>query len=101
MEAMKKKRQKLVAVQVAAAVEGEGAGAPAIVPVEGGSIEELLAAWRVAQIQPLGPLPAAGAPGTGGSRGAEGGGERRYLALLLLEEITAEDGQGRLGFGAT
>ena len=87
---MNKKRQKLVAVQVAAAAaEAAGAGAPAIVPVEGGSIEELLASWRVAQIQPLGPLP------------AEDGAERRYLALLLLEEIAAEEGLGRLGFGAT
>jgi hypothetical protein len=86
---MNKKRQKLVAVKVAAAAEAAGAGAPAIVPVEGGSIEELLAAWRVAQIQPLGPLP------------AEDGAERRYLALLLLEEIAAEEGLGRLGFGAT
>jgi hypothetical protein len=85
---MKRKRQKLVAVQVAAAASGAEAGPPAIVPVEGGSIEELLAAWRVAQIQPLGPLP------------VEGGAERRYLALLLLEEIAVEEGEGRLGFGA-
>jgi hypothetical protein len=84
---MKKKRQRLVAVQVATA-PGD-AGMPAIVPVEGGSLEELLAAWRVVQIQPLGPLP------------AEGGGEGRYFALLLLEELAAEEGMGRLGFGAT
>jgi|GEM_PF-3353225 len=84
---MKKKRQRLVAVQVATA-PGD-AGLPAIVPVEGGTLEELLAAWRVVQIQPLGPLP------------AEGGGEGRYFALLLLEELAAEEGQGRLGFGAS
>jgi len=83
---MKKKRQRLVAVQVATA--SGNAGVPAIVPVEGGTIEELLAAWRVVQIQPLGPPP----PG-------EGGGEGRYLALLLLEELAAEEGAGRLGFG--
>jgi hypothetical protein len=87
---MKKKRQKLVVVQVATA-PGD-AGVPTIVPVEGGSIEELLAAWRVVQIQPLGP-PTAGAPG--------GGREGRYFALLLLEELAAEESAGRLGFGAT
>jgi hypothetical protein len=85
---MKRKRQKLIAVQVAAPASGAEAGASAIVPVDGGSIEELLASWRVAQIQPLGPLP------------VEDGAERRYLALLLLEEIAAEEGAGRLGFGA-
>jgi hypothetical protein len=84
---MKKKRQKLVAVQVATA-SGD-AGVPAIVPVEGGSIEELLAAWRVVQIQPLGPPT------------AEDGKEGRYFALLLLEELAAEESEGRLGFGAT
>ena len=84
---MKKKRQKLVAVQVATA-SGD-AGVPAIVPVEGGSIEELLAAWRVVQIQPLGPPT------------FEDGKEGRYFALLLLEELTAEESVGRLGFGAT
>jgi len=84
---MKKKRQKLVVVQVATA-SGD-AGVPAIVPVEGGSVEELLAAWRVVQIQPLGP-PA-----------AENGGEGRYFALLLLEELAPEESAGRLGFGAT
>jgi hypothetical protein len=86
-EAMKKKRQRLAAVRVA--TDGEGAGAAAIVPVEGGTIEELLAGWRVVQIQPLGPLAT-------GSGAAE-----RYLALLLLEEVAAEEGLGRLGFGAT
>ena len=50
---MKKKRQRLVAVQVATA-PGD-AGLPAIVPVEGGT----------------------------------------------LEELAAEEGQGRLGFGAS
>jgi hypothetical protein len=84
---MKKKRQKLIAVQVAAAAGA--VGAEAIVPIEGGTLEELLAAWRVLQIQPLGPLP------------AESGGEGRYLALLLLEEIAPEENVGRLGFGAT
>jgi hypothetical protein len=84
---MKKKRQKLIAVQVAAAAGA--AGAEAIVPIEGGTLEELLAAWRVLQIQPLGPLS------------AESGGEGRYLALLLLEEIAPEENVGRLGFGAT
>ena len=84
---MKKKRQKLIAVQVAAAAGA--AGAETIVPIEGGTLEELLAAWRVLQIQPLGPLP------------AESGGEGRYLALLLLEELAAEESVGRLGFGAT
>jgi hypothetical protein len=84
---MKKKRQKLVVVQVATA-SGD-AGVPAIVPVEGGSIEELLAAWRVVQIQPLGPP------------GSEGGGEGRYFALLLLEELAAEESAGHLGFSAT
>jgi hypothetical protein len=84
---MKKKRQKLIAVQVAAAAGA--AGTDAIVPVEGGTLEELLAAWRVVQIQPLGPLP------------AESGGEGRYLALLLVEEVAAEDSAGRLGFSAT
>jgi hypothetical protein len=83
---MKKKRQKLVAVQVATA-SGD-AGVPAIVPVEGGSIEELLAAWRVVQIQPLGPPT------------PENGREGRYFALLLLEELAAEESAGRLGFGA-
>ena len=83
---MKKKRQKLVVVQVATA-SGDGSE-PAIVPVEGGSVEELLAAWRVVQIQPLGPLP------------GEGGREGRYYALLLLEELAAEESAGRLGFGA-
>jgi len=85
-DGMKKKRQKLVVVQVATA-SGD-TGAPAIVPVEGGSVEELLAAWRVMQMQPLGPLP------------AEGGREGRYYALLLLEELAAEESAGRLGFGA-
>jgi hypothetical protein len=84
---MKKKRQKLIAVQVAAAADA--AGAEAIVPIEGGTLEELLAAWRVVQIQPLGPLP------------AESGGEGRYLALLLLEEVAADETQGRLGFSVT
>jgi hypothetical protein len=83
---MKKKRQRLVAVQVAAGAEGEGS--PAVVPVEGGTIEEMLATWRVVQIQPLGPLA------------AEGGAEGRYVALLLLEEIAAEEDLGRLGFAA-
>jgi hypothetical protein len=83
---MKKKRQKLVVVQVATA--SGGGGGPAIVPGEGGSLEELLAAWRVVQIQPLGP-PA-----------PEGGREGRYFALLLLEEPAAEESAGRLGFGA-
>jgi hypothetical protein len=80
---MKKKKQKLVAVQVATA-----SGVPAIVPVGGGSIEELLAAWRVVQIQPLGPPT------------SEDGREGRYFALLLLEELAAEESAGRLGFGA-
>jgi hypothetical protein len=94
---MRKKRQKLVAVRVAAAATaGADAGAPAIVPVEGGSLEDLLAAWRVAQIQPLGPLPAEAAGAPGGP-----GGHQRYLALLLLEEIAVEEGLGRLGFDAT
>jgi hypothetical protein len=88
---MKKKRQKLIAVQVAAATGAAGAtgstGFGSIVPLEGGTLEELLAAWRVVQIQPLGPLP------------AEGGGEGHYLALLLLEEAAADETQGRLGFG--
>ena len=83
---MKKKRQKLIVVQVATA--SSDGGVPAVVPVEGGSIEELLTAWRVVQIQPLGPLP------------AEGGREGRYFALLLLEEPAAEESAGRLGFGA-
>jgi hypothetical protein len=83
---MKKKRQKLVAVQVTA--DAAEAGAAVVVPVEGGSIEEVLAAWRVVQIQPLGPLP------------GEGGAAGRYLALLLLEEAVPEEGLGRLGFGA-
>lgn len=83
---MKKKRQKLIVVQVTTAAGGDGV--PAIVPVEGGSIEELLAAWRVTQIQPLGP-PA-----------PEEGREGRYFALLLLEELAAEESVGRLGFGA-
>ncbi len=87
---MKKKKQKLIAVQVAAAT-GAGstgsAGSGTIVPIEGGTLDELLTAWRVVQIQPLGPLP------------AEGGGEGRYLALLLLEEAAADETQGRLGFG--
>jgi hypothetical protein len=84
---MKKKRQKLIAVQVSAATEA--AGAETIVPIEGGTLEELLAAWRVVQIQPLGALP------------AESGGEGRYLALLLLEEVAADETLGRLGFDAT
>jgi hypothetical protein len=84
---MKKKRQKLVVVQVATA--SADAGVPAIVPVEGGSIEEVLAAWRVVQIQPLGPPS------------SEGGREGRYFALLLLEELGAEESAGRLGFGVT
>ena len=84
---MQKKRQRLAAVQVAAG--GTGADAAAIVPVGGGTIDELLAGWRVVQIQPLGPLP--------GESTAAG----RYLALLLLEEVAAEEGAGRLGFGAT
>ncbi len=84
---MKKKRQKLIVVQVATA-SGD-AGVPAIVPVEGGSMEELLAAWRVVQIQPLGPPT------------SEDGREGRYFALLLLEELAAEESAGRLGFGAT
>ena len=91
---MKKKRQKLVAVQVAAAAGVAGAaGSPAapgsasIVPIEGGTLEELLAAWRVVQIQPMGPLA------------ADSGGEGRYLALLLLEEVAADETLGRLGFG--
>jgi len=83
---MKKKRQKLIAVQVTA--EAGEAGAAVVVPVEGGSIEEVLAAWRVVQMQPLGPLA-----GDGGAPG-------RYLALLLLEEAVPEEGVGRLGFGS-
>jgi hypothetical protein len=84
---MKKKKQKLIAVHVAAAAGPEGAAA--IVPAEGGTLEELLAAWRVVQIQPLGPPT------------AEDGREGRYFALLLLEELAAEESAGRLGFGAT
>ncbi len=84
---MERKKQKLMAVRVAAA--GGAAGAAAIVPIDGGTLEELLAAWRVVQIQPLGPMPDEG--------GGEGG---VYLALLLLEETAAEDSLGRLGFGA-
>lgn len=84
---MKRKRQKLMAVHVTASAAD--AAAPAILPVEGGSIEDLLAAWRVVQIQPLGPLPMEG-----------GGGDGRYVALLLLEEIPPEEGVGRLGFAA-
>jgi hypothetical protein len=74
---------------VQVATNGTGAGAAAISPVEGGTIEELLAGWRVVQIQPLGPLA------------AESGAADRYLALLLLEELAAEEGLGRLGFGTT
>jgi hypothetical protein len=83
---MKRKRQKLMAVHVSASL-ADGAS-PAILPVGGGTIEELLAAWRVVQIQPLGELP--------GESAADG----RYVALLLLEEIPPEDGVGRLGFAA-
>ena len=83
---MKRKRQKLMAVHVSASPAG--AASPAILPVEGGTIEELLAAWRVVQIQPLGPLP--------GESAADG----RYVALLLLEEIPPEEGVGHLGFAA-
>jgi hypothetical protein len=89
---MTRKRQKLMAVQVTASpvtASPADAASPAILPLEGGSIEDLLAAWRVVQIQPLGPLPA-----------AESGGNGRYVALLLLEEIPPEEGAGRLGFAA-
>jgi hypothetical protein len=90
---MKKKQQRLVAVRVAV---GGQPGRPAIVPLEDGTIEDLLAAWRVVQIQPLGPLPEAGA---GGAFAAAPGGEASYVALLLLEESADPDGLGRLGFG--
>ncbi|HLX08478.1 MAG TPA: hypothetical protein VKY89_11520 [Thermoanaerobaculia bacterium] len=82
---MTKKKQRLAAVQVVAG--GEGAGT--IVPLAGGTIEELLAGWRVVQMQPLGPVA------------AEAGPAGRHLALLLLEEAAAEESAGRLGFGAT
>jgi len=89
---MKKKRQKLVAVKVAAAAGAAdaagAAGSESIVPIEGGTLEDLLASWRVVQIQPLGPLTAEGAEG-------------QYLALLLLEEVAAEDTVARLGFGVS
>jgi len=84
---MSKKRQRLAAVQVATGEDGEAAGS--IVPLAGGTIEELLADWRVVQMQPLGPVAAAVGPAG------------RYLALLLLEEAAAEESVGRLGFGAT
>ncbi len=97
---MTKKQQRLVAVQVLAG--GGRPGEPAIVPLEGGTIEDLLAAWRVVQMQPMGPLPEGGAAGGAyGSAGPAGApGNHRYLALLLLEESGDLEGYGRLGFGA-
>jgi len=74
------KQQKLVVVQV----DISGA-APAIVPVGGGTLDEILQDWRVVQIQPL-SAPASPA-------------DHRYHALLLLEEAATDRGLGRLGFG--
>ena len=78
-----RKKQRLVAVEVTTAPAPSGA--PAIRPVGGESLEEILDAWRIVQIQPLGPDP--------------GGAAETYAALLLLEEAPPEGGLGRLGFG--
>ena len=74
-----KRKQKLVPVHVTTT---PGPGEPAIVPVGGGSLDELLEEWRIVAIQPLG----------------HGDGETRYVALLLLEESEGEASLGRLGF---
>jgi hypothetical protein len=76
-----KKKQRLVAVRITTTPPTPGA--PAIVPVDGETLDELLDSWRIVQIQPL---------------GAEGEGPE-YAALLLLEEAPTEASLGRLGFG--
>lgn len=74
-----KKKQKLVPVHVTIT---PGPGEPAIVPVGGESLDELLDAWRIVAIQPLG----------------QKGEETTFVALLLLEEAQSEASLGRLGF---
>ena len=92
---MKKRKQKLIAVRVAAnSNAARAAGSQVVEPVEGGSMEDLLAAWRIVQIQPLGPLAA------GGRQAAAEDGDGRYLALLLLEELDPDDSARSLGFSA-
>jgi hypothetical protein len=76
-----KKKQRLVAVRVS--TQPTPPGAPAITPIGGEPLEELLTSWRIVQIQPL---------------SAEGAGAE-YAALLLLEEAPSEATLGRPGFG--
>ena len=70
------RKQKLVTVRVETGESGEQ-----ITLTDGGSLEELLARWRVVQMEGL---------------GSQGGG---HTALLLLEELPPESRGGRLGFG--
>ena len=89
-----KKKQRLVAVAVAAGPVQPGE--PTIVPLDGGTIEDLMATWRVVHMQPLGAQAESGvASGT-----LPPGSAPRHLALLLLEENSEPEGLGRLGFGA-
>ncbi|HVT19118.1 MAG TPA: hypothetical protein VHQ90_23435 [Thermoanaerobaculia bacterium] len=75
------KRQRLLAVEVK--TRAVPVGAPAIVPVTGEALDEVLESWRIVGIEPL---------------GADGAMEGRFAALLLLEEVKAE-GEGKgLGF---
>jgi hypothetical protein len=75
-----KKKQRLVAVRISTQ---PAPAAPAISPIGGEPLEELLESWRIVQIQPL-SLESAGP---------------EYAALLLLEESPSEATLGRPGFG--
>jgi hypothetical protein len=73
-----KKKQMLVAVRVLLAPDAAG---ETIIPVDGRSLADLMADWRIVQIEPL------------EARAIEG-----YAALLLLEEDRGPGSSGRLGF---
>ncbi|HVT57858.1 MAG TPA: hypothetical protein VHR45_05630 [Thermoanaerobaculia bacterium] len=75
-----RKKQRLVAVRVSL---GLGAPGPPIELVGGESLEELLATWRIVQMQRL---------------GEESGTDGHYAALLLLEEAAGEGSAAPLGF---
>ena len=60
---------------------GIGGEDPAITPLSGEPLDELLQSWRIVGMEGLGP------------QGADG-----FAALLLMEELPAGSGGGRLGF---
>lgn len=77
------RKQRLVAVHVT--TTQIGSHPPAITPVTGETLEELLLDWRIVQIQGLGPH---------GHDAVQG-----FAALLLLEELPKQNRPGSLGFG--